>query len=222
MKQIDKAFKTKLYNYEVEVPEGMWEQIMPEVKDDKGRVILWLWLAGLLALLIGGALYYFANSAKQNYELSRPLAQVEPIESNSSQLITSTVEHTLEESLTTNPTEQRNIDTKNDEIVKKQTTQKRNTKTSTSRVKPQVSIETVEPIQRKQAHNFVITKSFISDEGTIVKTTEVPAENNTPSYDVLINDNGNVGIDRSILPVEILPLPTLQSNTIKKKMSPQL
>ena len=54
MKHIDNLFKEKLYNQEVQVPEGMWEKIAPIAEEESGRAMLWFWFAGVLALAIGG------------------------------------------------------------------------------------------------------------------------------------------------------------------------
>lgn len=62
MKQVDELFKTKLKNYESEVPAEMWHKIAPALEEDNRSRYLYLFL--LLGLLVSVSVgSYFAWSS---------------------------------------------------------------------------------------------------------------------------------------------------------------
>lgn len=254
MKHIDKLFKEKLYNHEVNVPEGMWEKIQPNVEDESGRALLWFWFAGILAILLAGFLFYQLNSnsatgplaenqeviqeernetpsilvsnelkteqpsadaiqtpVKEAHNQSISEKTVKPVVMNTAEKVT--VEKNLQGSSST-PTASKAEQTQN------QTTSSLEVVASSENVEIKSTRETFE-VNPKPA-NILITKSYINEEGSIIKQFSNDLDNG-PSYDVIINSEANdmnaAALMRIIPPIEKISLPAFENNSLKKKIT---
>ena len=214
MKHIDKLFKEKLYNHEVEVPEGMWEKIAPIAEEESGRAILWFWLAGLMALLLGGyGIYKTATSTNQDI---LPSTLVYQSETNSP-----TNQQGVENHLTINTDQSQEkdelaaeLEEVNAEIERSKSNLKINrNKQITNQSRSQSSEElstkiseqspiiesTTSPIIGNTVEritnvvgvpaDLIITKSYVNKDGSVIKQSNLTEDsgNEGPVYDVIIN-----------------------------------
>jgi len=69
--------------------------------------------------------------------------------------------------------------------------------------------------------NLVVTKSYISENGSIIKQSNLSSDKKEPSYNVFINSEGlNAGaLLRIVEPLENIPLPAF-TKQVKKKIIP--
>jgi len=247
MKHIDKLFKEQLYDHEVAVPDGMWEKIAPIAEEETGRAILWFWFAGLLALLLGGLGIYKAYKASQPDPIDPNALVYEetPQQNNTASLhytservdneINSAAQSTAK--ITTNQVFENPQPMRSESsLIETSKTKDSGEKAKASKTKKLASkqaknIDPVEPISNTVENignvtgvpaNLVITKSYINEEGSIIKQSNLKdgSKNNNPVYDVIINSEAkdlNAGaLLRIIEPLENIPLPAFQK-TLKKK-----
>lgn len=231
MKHIDKVFKDKLYHQTAEVPANMWDKIAPAIEEKSGRGLLWFWLAGIATLLIGGlAYYYLTNNTDTNTAPTGPLAEnittlaahsktpQEKIAANTNQLQVTATNETLEKEIIAeaviNPTV--SVKTKPAAIkavVKTSPIVSKNTKVSEKVTSPEMKYG--------KPANLVITKSYISKEGSFIEKSNLSnRETDTEAgYNVFINNSEglNAGaLMRIVEPLENIPLPAFEK-VLKKK-----
>ena len=230
MKHIDKVFREKLYHQKATVPDGMWDKIAPALEEKSGRSILWFWFAGIMTLIIGGIAYLLFTNYQANNSSSAPLAAERPIQETQSSIA---ISQTL---ALTNPStfDQTESDkTNNDETIveslklKKKITKAPVKKAFTTSTEKESNINSKTTVREKvntdnlygKPANLVITKSYISDNGSIIEKSDLSKGSGTePSYNVFINSEGlNAGaLLRIIEPLEKIPLPF--STILKKKI----
>ena len=237
MKHIDKVFRDKLYNQKATVPEGMWEKIAPALEENSGRSILWFWFAGLLALIIGGLAYLLLANNQDADSSSSPLAFEIPMQENQTSVPPSQTlafsDHLTNASLDEPDKDKINKTIDESPKLKKNNSaqQKKNTIVP---VKKTIEVATAEDqiaIVNKKVNtdnlyakpaNLIITKSYISDHGSIIEKSDLSknTNNSAPSYNVFINSEGlNAGaLLRIIEPLENIPLPAFSSG-LKKKIA---
>ena len=241
MKHIDKVFKEKLYNQKAAVPDGMWEKIAPALEEKSGRSILWFWFAGILTLIIAGIAYLLftnyqdANSSDSTLAMETPLQEIQTsnpisetlvlsgdlkdpsttdqLRSNKTQIDKTTVESPK---LKKNNSAQQKINTK---VIVKKTLATTSTDSNINNTTSNSEVNT-DNLYGKPA-NLVITKSYLSDNGSIIEKSDLSKDtkNAEPSYNVFINSEGlNAGaLLRIIEPLENIPLPAF-SIDLKKKI----
>ena len=245
MKHVDKLFKERLYNHEVVVPEGMWEKIAPIAEEESGRALIWFWLAGILALAIGGyGIYKMATSAESTpqdpgtlvYD-DTPQTPTIQLEDQLASLTTNLPENqdALNSSKSTgNSYAEMNEDMSSDNAnssLNNRVKSAQKIKTQKQKVKPQEPISnTVENIPNAVGipANLVITKSYMSKEGSVIRQSNLTDNSGIedPVYDVIINSEAkelNAGaLLRIIEPLENIPLPGFQKTLKKKTLTPML
>lgn len=241
MKHIDKVFRDKLYNQKAPVPDGMWEKIAPALEEKSGRSILWFWFAGILTLLIGGISYLLlsnyldTNSSGYPLVTENPTQEAQPSTPISQALITE--ELTIAESdlqleskntqeiktITDSPKPKRNNSTQQQSSTKttvKQVIESNNLgKTKPNSASASILDTNTDNLYGKPA-NLVITKSYVSDKGSIIEKSNLSNDSakSEPSYNVFINSEGlNAGaLLRIVEPLENIPLPAFSQNLKKK------
>ena len=229
MKHIDNLFKEKLYNQEVPVPEGMWEKIAPIAEEESGRAMLWFWLAGILALAIGGyGIYKMIDSSVATEPDPSTLVYQDhqtPLPSN---LTDQSLAQSIEVSFTDKedkiaPVNQK-INTTQSSKIKKQSATVNLQSFGKDQININNTIERIPDVVGKPA-NLVITKSYVNEEGSVIKQSNLQAGSSLkdPVYDVIINSGAkdiNAGaLLRIVEPLENIPLPSFQNQLKKKKLS---
>ncbi len=245
MKHIDKVFRDKLYNQKATVPDGMWDKIAPALEEKSGRSILWFWFAGISTLLIGGIAYLLlSNYQDANSSSSAPLAIDVPMqESKPLAEISQTMAFADEASkkisdnqpviqkakkvktIIDSPKPKKNKSTQKKTVTKSQS-KKLISNNNLINTNNDVAVSSTEIINTDNLNakpaNLVITKSYISDNGSIIKKSDSSTGNDKsePSYNVFINSEGlNAGaLLRIIEPLENIPLPAFSSGLKKKIM----
>ena len=244
MKHIDKVFREKLYNQKTTVPDGMWEKIAPALEEKSGRSILWFWFAGISTLLIGGIAYLLLSNYQNTTSSSAPLAIETPIQETQALAPTSQTMAFADESTKTISPKQPIIEKsqKVNSIVDtpkpkkaKSTQQKTFAKAPAKKMiltdnlnKPNndLSVSSTEIVNTDNLYakpaNLVITKSYLSDNGSIIKKSDLSTgtDKSEPSYNVFINSEGlNAGaLLRIIEPLENIPLPAFSTGLKKKNI----
>lgn len=236
MKHIDKVFRDKLYNQKATVPDGMWDKIAPALEEKSGRSILWFWFAGILTLLIGGISYLLLSNYLATNSSGYPLAIESPAqETQTSNPISQAL---ITEELTKAETYQQLESQKSHKVssigdsqkpkTTKSTQQKTSTKAPVKQVEPNNFSETNNNAkviantdnQYGKPANLVITKSYVSDNGSIIEKSNHSNDSNKsgPSYNVFINSEGlNAGaLLRIVEPLENIPLPAFTTGLKKK------
>ncbi len=250
MKHIDKVFRDKLYNHEAQVPDGMWEKIAPALEEKSGRPLLWFWFAGILTLALGGLAYFmFANYQTTTTPLATEITT--PKEKNSisapqtinleDSKIVEVINDDLNKSISkaVSKTNSKENKTKKSSSTKKTSSVSQATNTQSATLKSQASTSTkidkaddqntnlvfeetinTDNLYGKPA-NLVVTKSYISENGSIIKQSNLSSDKNEPSYNVFINSEGlNAGaLLRIVEPLENIPLPAF-TKQVKKKIIP--
>ncbi len=234
MKHIDKVFRDKLYNQKATVPDGMWEKIAPALEKKSARSILWFWFAGIMTLIIGVLAYLlFTNyqAAKSNniplasetqiHETQTPLSFSQTLALSDNLITASTVDQPESNDNVESPKLKKNISLQNKTVTKSSI---RKTFTASTFKEPNVNTSVSEGLNIDNQHNkpasLVITKSYISDDGSIIEKSDLVkgTKNSETTYNVFINSEGlNAGaLLRIIEPLENIPLPF--SAVLKKKI----
>jgi len=241
---IDKLFKEKLYNHEAQVPEGMWEKIVPITEEESGRAILWFWFAGILTLLLGGyGIYKMIGSNSPGPTDSNTLVSEVETTNQPEELL---VENSL---ITESNTQKENISSLEPKVSISSPKRVQKTESSTTIAKERQTKEVISPLKNVGLNNsttinnsnqsisntvenisnaigvpanLVITKSYINNDGSIIKQTNLTDESSIggPIYDVILNSETkelNAGaLLRIIEPLENIPLPAFKK-LLKKK-----
>lgn len=240
MKHIDRVFKEKLANQEASVPEGLWEKIAPEIQEKSRRGLLWFWIVGIIALMmISGILWYTTDSTNNTTATTQPLSQaIEQGVSTSENTSTAISSVTNTENKDLMQSEEHSTKVEDSQTSTSNTTasvattletsiNKTNTTTANQQVKTYANTNQAANIEASleddimkyaKPANLVITKSVISDSGSIIKKSNFnDTQGKTPAYNVFINSNGlGAGATRLVEPLGGLPLPAFE-NGLKKK-----
>ncbi len=232
MKHLDKVFKDKLFNREVDVPGEMWDKIELAVHEDSGRSALWFWLTGLLVLLLGGLTYLYVNSSNLSNTDSGPLAEVQNeiqtlsniedlvsvsnLDAKKEQDLQSIIPSSAATTSTTTSVEMtasfkpKNVSTPANSTLQ----QSKETKSISYRIANEAPA-----VQYGKPANLVITKSYVGEDGSYVKKSNVStAIGANPSYSVFINSEGlnTRSFLRIIEPLDNIPLPAFEHGLKKK------
>lgn len=243
MKHIDKVFRDKFYNQKATVPDDMWDKIAPALEEKSGRSFLWFWFVGIMALTVGGIAYLLFTNYQAANPSNAPLAAETPNQDNQT---SNSIPHALallDVSINSSATYQTiSTKTENDELIVESPKLKKNISSqrkviSNTPQKKSFATSTDKPFNINSTlivkeglntdnlygkpANLVITKSYISDNGSIIEKSDLSngAGNSEPSYNVFINSEGlNAGaLLRIIEPLENIPLPAF-SIILKKKI----
>ncbi len=202
MKQIDKLFRDKLSNHEVNVPEHLWNKIEPHVSKEVKRGLFWYWISGIAFLLIAG---YLLLSNNKN--------EISPVTTTTTTLVSADI-----------LVDDDAIIELSDNIITTETNSGQAKKNSSPNITSQNSklskitsrSEEMKMGQGKPA-NLKITKTYIENDKSVISQM---SSNNELNYNVvLINTEGKVNaktLMRIIEPVQEIVLPAFNKNLKKK------
>jgi hypothetical protein len=88
MSKFDDKIKEKLYNYESEVPDHIWNSVKKEIQPDRKSYFL-LWFFSFLFLFLGLSFYFTFDRAKRNTTLANSQSQMNTSNSELSSPLTS-------------------------------------------------------------------------------------------------------------------------------------
>lgn len=233
MKHIDKVFKDKLFHRTAEVPDDMWDKIAPAIEENSGRALIWFWMAGILALLLGGMTYLYFTNSDSSLVLPGPLAENVSTETTNSNTPTEKIDLIAEPVSVLDNSEKlvEKAPKKGKPTTTKVTTRKVSSKkpmeTKTTEISESLGSidsnvsnnQSTPEIKYGKPANLVITKSYISDKGSIIEKSKIGSTESEIEYNVFINSEGlNAGtLMRIVEPLENIPLPAFQK-PVKKKI----
>lgn len=193
MKHIDKVFGDQLRGHSVDVPEGLWDRLEGSMDEKPTRGVIWYWMAGLCMLLISTSTYLYVvnyetaivdeslatHMTKDQISITANKRQkVKTTNDNNQDVSTITEQYYVKEQPKAEPVANLESNTRRASSINRN----RNIHTIAPLPSEKTSINT----QGKPA-NLTITKSYISDAGSVITQEELNTEENAPKYDVLIN-----------------------------------